>query len=45
MLPWSTALLLFAFCIASLPSPADAGDAPLQLFFSGNVLGETEPCG
>lgn len=39
------AILLSAFFIASLPGITNATPAPLQLFFSGNVLGETEPCG
>ncbi len=38
-------LLLFAFFLFSLATPAEAAPTPLQLFFSGNVQGETESCG
>ncbi len=39
------ALLLFAFFMVSLPVTLHATPAPLKIFFSGNVQGETEPCG
>jgi len=42
---FSLTLLLLTFFTVSLPVTTSATTGPLKLFFSGNVQGETEPCG
>jgi hypothetical protein len=37
--------ITFFFFTASVPTVLADSDSPFLLFFSGNVQGETEPCG